>query len=163
MRLTLLVGSLTEDVRVMATEVAGTPEQLRRLPGSVDIIGQETLQQSRVFTTHEALRKVPGLHVRDEEGLGLRPNIGIRGINPTRSTRCSCSRTAFPLAYAPYGDNASYYHPPIERFSRIEVMKGGAQIAYGPQTIAGLVNYITPRRRIAPAGSASLAAGTATT
>ncbi|MCK7508581.1 MAG: hypothetical protein MZV70_33995 [Desulfobacterales bacterium] len=23
-----------------------------------------------------------------------------------------------PLAYAPYGDNASYYHPPVERFER---------------------------------------------
>jgi Fe(3+) dicitrate transport protein len=159
-RLTLLVGSLAEDVRVMATEVAGTPEQLRRLPGSVDIIGQETLQQSRVFTTHEALRKVPGLHVRDEEGLGLRPNIGIRGINPTRSTKVLLLEDGIPLAYAPYGDNASYYHPPIDRFSRIEVLKGGAQIAYGPQTIAGLVNYITPTPPDQPSASASLAAGT---
>jgi Fe(3+) dicitrate transport protein len=158
-RLTLLVGSLTEDVRVMATEVAGTPEQLRRLPGSVDIVGQETLQQSRVFTTHEALRKVPGLHVRDEEGFGLRPNIGIRGINPTRSTKVLLLEDGIPLAYAPYGDNASYYHPPIERFSRVEVMKGGAQIAYGPQTIAGLVNYITPAPPNRPSGSASVAAG----
>ena len=47
----------------------------------------------------------------------------------------------------PYGDNASYYHPPIDRFERLEVLKGGAQIAYGPQTIGGAVNYLTPGRR----------------
>lgn len=159
-RLTLLVGTLSEDVRVMATEVAGTHQQLRRIPGSVDIVDRETLERSRVFTTHEALRKVPGLHLRDEEGLGLRPNIGIRGINPTRSTKVLLLEDGIPLAYAPYGDNASYYHPPIDRFSRVEVLKGGAQIAYGPQTIAGLVNYITPAPPEQPAGSVSLAGGT---
>ena len=48
------------------------------------------------------------------------------------------------LAYAPYGDNASYYHPPVNRFERIEVLKGSSQIIFGPQTLGGLVNYITP-------------------
>jgi Fe(3+) dicitrate transport protein len=49
-----------------------------------------------------------------------------------------------PLAYAPYGDNASYYHPPIERFDSIEVLKGSGQIAYGPMTVGGVINYLTP-------------------
>ena len=64
-----------------------------------------------------------------------------------------------PLTYAPYGDNASYYHPPIERFERIEVFKGGAQIAYGPQTISGLVNYITPAPPSRATGSVQLTGG----
>jgi Fe(3+) dicitrate transport protein len=50
-----------------------------------------------------------------------------------------------PLSFAPYGDNASYYHPPIERFERIEVLKGASQVRFGPQTIGGVINYITPR------------------
>jgi len=25
--------------------------------------------------------KLPGLRVRDEEGLGLRPNVSVRGLN----------------------------------------------------------------------------------
>ncbi|HWP99806.1 MAG TPA: TonB-dependent receptor, partial [Vicinamibacterales bacterium] len=156
LRLVLRVGGLTEDVVVHATEVAGSHERLRRLPGSVEILDRETLETSRVFTTNEALRKLPGLHVRDEEGFGLRPNIGIRGINPTRSTKVLLLEDGIPLTYAPYGDNASYYHPPIDRFERVEVLKGGAQIAYGPQTVAGLVNYITPAPP--PRTSATLAA-----
>lgn len=155
----LRVGGLMEDVLVLAREVGGSHEQLRRLPGSVDIVDLETLDRSRVFTTNEALRKIAGLNLRDEEGLGLRPNIGIRGLNPTRSSKVLLLEDGMPLTYAPYGDNASYYHPPIERFERIEVLKGGAQIAYGPQTIAGLINYITPMPPARSAGSVTLTAG----
>jgi Fe(3+) dicitrate transport protein len=156
---TLQIGSLTEDVTVLATEVSGTSERLRRLPGSVDIVDRETLDAAHVTTTNEALRKIAGVNVRDEEGFGLRPNIGIRGLNPTRSTKVLLLEDGIPLTYAPYGDNASYYHPPIERFERIEVFKGGAQIGYGPQTISGLVNYITPAPPMRSAGAVHVAGG----
>lgn len=140
-------------------DVVGSPERQERLPGSAYVITEEKLELSRVFTVNEALRKVPGVHARDEEGLGLRPNIGIRGLNPTRSTKALLLEDGIPLAYAPYGDNASYYHPPVERFARIEVMKGAGQIAFGPQTIGGVVNYITPTPPRQSGGFVSLAAG----
>src|SRR5688572_22091056 len=157
--LQLRVGVLTEDVTVAAGEIAGSHERLRRLPGSVDIIDRETLEKSGVMTTNEALRKVAGVHVRDEEGFGLRPNIGIRGLNPTRSSKVLLLEDGIPLTYAPYGDNASYYHPPIDRFERLEVLKGGAQIAYGPQTVGGVVNYLTPRPPSQPTGSLTVTGG----
>ena len=159
LQLKLQLGGLTEDVLVVGQEVAGSHERLRRLPGSVDIVEREALDRSRVLTTNEALRKIAGVHVRDEEGLGLRPNIGIRGLNPTRSNKVLLLEDGIPLTYAPYGDNSSYYHPPVERFERIEVFKGGAQIAYGPQTIAGLVNYITPAPPARSTGSVSFTGG----
>ncbi|MEX2273177.1 MAG: TonB-dependent receptor, partial [Vicinamibacterales bacterium] len=117
------------------------------------------LDRSRVFTSSEALRKVPGVTVRDEEGVGLRPNIGIRGLNPTRSSKVLLLEDGLPVTYAPYGDNASYYHPPIERFERIEVLKGSSQIAYGPVTLGGVVNYITPDAPNRTALSVDLTAG----
>ena len=157
--LQLRVGGMTEDVVVVAGEIAGSHGRLRRLPGSVDIVDRETLENSRVMTTSEALRKVAGVHVRDEEGFGLRPNIGIRGLNPTRSTKVLLLEDGIPLTYAPYGDNASYYHPPIDRFERLEVLKGGAQIAYGPQTIGGAINYLTPRPPTQRTGSLTLMGG----
>jgi Fe(3+) dicitrate transport protein len=157
--LQLRVGGLTEDVVVVAAEIAGSHERLRRLPGSVDIVDRETLEKSHVMTTNDALRKVAGVHVRDEEGFGLRPNIGIRGLNPTRANKVLLLEDGILLTYAPYGDNATYYHPPIDRFERIEVLKGGAQIAYGPQTIAGAVNYVTPKPPVQRAGSVILTGG----
>ncbi len=124
--------------------VIGTRENLDRIPGSGHILDRALLDASHVFTINEAMRKVPGVLARDEEGFGLRPNIGIRGLNPTRSSKVLLMEDGLPLTYAPYGDNASYYHPPIDRFERIEVLKGSGQILFGPQTIGGVINYITP-------------------
>ncbi|HMQ02355.1 MAG TPA: TonB-dependent receptor plug domain-containing protein [Pyrinomonadaceae bacterium] len=135
---------LAFEVAITSTYLAGSRESLSEIPGSLERIDKHTLNASRVFNFSEALRKVTGIHVRDEEGFGLRPNIGIRGTNPTRSTKVLLLEDGIPLAYAPYGDNASYYHPPIERFESVEVLKGAGQIAYGPQTVAGLINYLTP-------------------
>ena len=123
--------------------VLGSRQRLDATPGSGALLDAATLERSRVFTVNEALRKVPGLVARDEEGLGLRPNIGIRGLNPTRSSKVLLLEDGLPLTFAPYGDNASYYHPPIERFERIEIQKGAGQIAFGPQTVGGVINYIT--------------------
>ena len=127
-----------------AVEVIGSTDRLPEIAGAATIIDSEELRQSRVFTVNEALRKAPGVNVRDEEGFALRPNIGLRGLNPTRSTKVLLLEDGLPLAYAPYGDNASYYHPPIERFDAIEVLKGSEQILFGPQTIGGVINYVTP-------------------
>ena len=64
-----------------------------------------------------------------------------------------------PVSYAPYGDNASYYHPPIERFERVEVLKGSSQIAHGPVTLGGVVNYITAEPSAHLRGAVQFAAG----
>lgn len=125
-------------------DVIGAEQNLPLLGGSANTVTAQDLRDSRVFTTAEALRKVPGINVRDEEGFGLRPNIGIRGLNPTRSTKVTLLEDGIPLSYSPYGDNASYYHPAIERFDRIEVLKGANALQFGPQTIGGVINYITP-------------------
>jgi Fe(3+) dicitrate transport protein len=140
-------------------DVIGTVENLPEIAGTATILTPQELETARVFTTTEALRKAPGVYVRDEEGFGLRPNIGIRGLNPTRSTKVLLLEDGIPLSYAPYGDNASYYHPPIDRFERIEVFKGSEQIRFGPQTAGGVVNYITPVPTGEPSGKVSLTGG----
>ncbi len=140
-------------------DVIGNRWNLSRIPGSASVLDVRTLETSRVFTVNEALRKLPGVAVRDEEGFGLRPNIGIRGLNPTRSTKTTLLEDGVPLAYAPYGDNASYYHPPIERFEVVELLKGAGQVQFGPQTIGGLINYITPPPPVRLGGVVSATGG----
>jgi len=127
-----------------AVIVIGDRIRLDTIPGSATLLEADVLTESRVFTINEAMRKVPGIVARDEEGFGLRPNLGVRGLNPTRSSKMLLLEDGIPIAYAPYGDNASYYHPPVNRFERIEVLKGSGQIAYGPHTVGAVVNYITP-------------------
>ncbi|MDP3608399.1 MAG: TonB-dependent receptor [Methylophilus sp.] len=148
-----------EVIKLPRVDVIGNKYEQFRMPSSSTIIDNEELESAHVMTTNEALRKVPGVVVRDEEGFGMRPNISIRGLNPTRSTKVLLLEDGIPLAYAPYGDNASYYYPTIDRFSSIEVLKGASQIKFGPQTIGGVINHITPDAPQEFGGHVSLTAG----
>jgi Fe(3+) dicitrate transport protein len=139
--------------------VIGSRAKLASIGGSGTIVSEEDLARTRVFTAIEALRQVPGVLAREEEGLGLRPNIGIRGLNPIRSTKVLLLEDGIPLGYAPYGDNAAYYHPPIDRFHRIEVLKGASQIKFGPQSIGGVINYITPAAPDVATSSTTISGG----
>jgi Fe(3+) dicitrate transport protein len=157
--ITLDIGAVTESVQVVPSRVVSGSEAARRIPGAVEVLDQAVLETSRAFTTSEALRKAAGVNVREEEGFGLRPNIGVRGLNPTRSSKVLLLEDGIPLTYAPYGDNASYYHPPIERFERIELLKGSGQIAYGPMTVGGVINYVTPAPPASSSGAFLASAG----
>ena len=155
----LFPGTIAEAVVITSSHLVTNLEAAERIPGSVEIVDAKTLENSRAFTSTEVLRKAAGVNTRDEEGLGLRPNIGIRGLNPTRSTKVLLLEDGIPLTYAPYGDNASYYHPPIDRFESVEVLKGSGQILYGPQTIGGVINYITRTPPSSRSGSILLTGG----
>ncbi len=157
--ITLTIAPLAETIRVSGGRVLSSGADLQRLPGAADILTAEVLRESNVMTTEEALRKVSGVHARGEDAFGLRPNIGIRGLSPTRSTKVLLLEDGIPLSYAPYGDNASYYHPPVDRFETIEVMKGGEQIVFGPMTVGGVINYVTPAIPAKRGGSLMLMGG----
>jgi len=135
------------------------PRGVWELDGSGQVVTAEELYTSHVLNTNEALRKVTGVHVRDEEGFGLRPNIGIRGLNPTRSTKVLLLEDGLFLTYAPYGDNASYFHPLMDRYERVEVIKGADMLLYGPQTISGTINYVTPNPPAKPSGFVAATGG----
>ncbi len=156
----LFPRQIAETVYVRSTSMAGSDGALEDMPGAVSRLDQSDLTKTAVVDFGGALRKVPSVHVKDEEGLGLRPNIGIRGSNPTRSTKVLLLEDGLPLTYAPYGDNASYYHPPIERFEAIEVVKGSGQIEYGPVTVVGVINYMTPNPTDNFEGTFKLSSGT---
>jgi Fe(3+) dicitrate transport protein len=89
------------------------------------------------------LRAVPGVYARGEDGMGLRPNIGIRGVNPDRSKKVALMEDGVPFGPAPYSAPAAYYFPLMLRMSQVRVLKGPATITYGPQTVAGAVDLIT--------------------
>jgi Fe(3+) dicitrate transport protein len=142
-----------------SVEVEETAEKAATFSGSTSVIDKETLERDQVFTVNEALRKAPGVYVRDEEGFGLRPNIAFRGQNPFRSTKVLFLEDGIPFNFAPYGDNDIYYHPPIERYDGIEIYKGADLTQFGPQTINGAINYLTPKVPNIPGGFVSFTGG----
>ena len=138
---------VTEIKRNRATvEVVATLEDLRAsIPGSLHLVSKEDLTAAKPIDANEVLRRIPGVNLREDSGpAAMRLNIGMRGLNPNRSRKVLMLEDGIPIALAPYGEPDMYYSPPIERMSRVEVLKGSGQIAHGPQTIGGLVNFVTP-------------------
>jgi len=119
------------------------PDRLEAVPGAFDVIKKKELDARRPFSVKEALNQVPGINIVDEDAAGNALNIGVRGLDPRRSSRVLLLEDGMPLFLAPYGDPAAHYSTPLERVERIEVVKGSGQILYGPQTIGGMINFIT--------------------
>jgi Fe(3+) dicitrate transport protein len=129
---------------VPTVEILASNDRLfSSVPGSLSLIPARQIQNIQAVSGNEILRQAPGLNVVDEEGLGLRTNIGIRGLDPDRSRTVLMLEDGVPVALAPYGEPEMYYTPAIERMSGVEVLKGSGSILYGPQTIGGVINYQT--------------------
>ncbi|CAN5770096.1 TonB-dependent receptor plug domain-containing protein [soil metagenome] len=139
--------------------VGRSHQELARIPGSAEVISAHRLAISNPFSGNEVLRTVAGLHVQEEEGAGLRANIGIRGLDPDRSRTVLMLEDGVPISLNPYGEPEMYYTPPIDRMERVEVVKGSGSIMFGPQTIGGVINYVTPTAPLTPAAALDLQGG----
>jgi Fe(3+) dicitrate transport protein len=127
-------------------EVVGEGETaVSKQAGSVAIISKEAITLAQPLSTQDALKVVPGITVREEEGYGFIPNIGLRGLNPNRSQKLLVLEDGVPIAPSLFISNESYYSPRIERMEGIEVLKGAAGLRYGPTTIGGVINYQTKK------------------
>ncbi|MDO9100983.1 MAG: TonB-dependent receptor [Candidatus Nitrotoga sp.] len=126
-------------------DVVGTneKEEIKKLPGAVTVIKKKQLELMQPLSTQDALKTVPGVVIREEEGMGFIPNIGMRGLDPNRSQKLLVLEDGVPVAPGLFLANESYYSPRIERMEGIEVLKGAAGLRYGPTTIGGVINYKT--------------------
>ncbi|MDY0055467.1 MAG: TonB-dependent receptor [Methyloversatilis sp.] len=122
--------------------IAGGENAIEQQPGSVSIVGPARIEQIQPLSTEDALRTVPGVHIKGEEESGIVANIGIRGLNAA-DYKSLILEDGVPVAPGLFVGNGRYYNPRIQRMSEIEVLKGAAALRYGPNTIGGVVNYKT--------------------
>jgi len=125
-----------------------------QVPGSGAVLDDVELDRFDQIDLNQVLAVVPGVYVREEDGYGLRPNIGIRGAAAERSQKVTIMQDGVPIAPAPYSAPAAYFVPNISRIERLEVLKGPAAIAHGPHTVGGAINLLSrglPNERFAEA------------
>ena len=133
---------------------------LSKVPGSVAVIDFRSIKKIAPMHGNELFRKIPGLNVVDEEGAGLRLNIGIRGLDPDRSRNVLVLEDGIPVSLNPYGEPELYFTPPIDKMTTVEVLKGSGQILFGPQTTGGVVNLISANPPDKASSTLRLRAGT---
>jgi Fe(3+) dicitrate transport protein len=129
------LGSSVEEVTIV-----GSLEEARKIAGSAHFIGERQLRQFAYSDVQRIVREVPGVSLQIEDGYGLRPNIGIRGVATERSGRITLLEDNVLIAPAPYSAPSAYYFPTMGRMAAVEVVKGPAAITQGPYTIGGALN-----------------------
>jgi Fe(3+) dicitrate transport protein len=140
-----LIGleALEEDAELETLQVVGNADEITSTAGSAHAISERDLERFEDDDAHRVLLRVPGVYVRDEDGLGLRPNIGMRGANSDRSKKITLMEDGVLFAPAPYSAPAAYYFPMITRMTEVRVYKGPSSILYGPHTVGGALDVRT--------------------
>lgn len=109
-----------------------------------EIILVDSLDANKAINnTRQILGRIPGLNIVETESSGFTANgIATRGLNPSQSIEMNTRQNGYNISADIYGYNESYYIPPMEAVSRIEMVRGAASLQFGSQ-FGGLVNYVT--------------------
>ena len=131
------------EILVRRTSLTGGLQRIDNIPGSAQYIGPQELSVHEYTDIHRLLDGVPGVYTTEEEGYGLRPNIGMRGTGTSRTSKITVMEDGVLAAPAPYSAPAAYYFPTMGRAHAVEIRKGSSQIKTGPYTTGGALNFIS--------------------
>lgn len=132
-----------ESIELDNVYITGGKDAILKQPGSATLIDDVALETFEYTDIHRVLNAVPGVNIQEEDGYGLRPNIGLRGTSPERSKKITIMEDGILSGPAPYSAPAAYYFPNISRMSAVEVFKGPSTIQYGPATVGGAINMVS--------------------
>jgi Fe(3+) dicitrate transport protein len=102
-------------------------------------ISLENLPQIENGNYRQLIAQTPGL-VLAEETTPL-VSVGYRGYEPHRMQYFQVLKNGFPIHADMIGYPEAYYRPSLEAVERLEFIRGGAALMYGPQP-AGAINFV---------------------
>ena len=138
-----------EEVRVLAAkglrerEVLPDVGQLAIYAGKkTEVINLNALDANLITNNSRQLfSKTPGVMVWESEGSGMQVGVAVRGLSPNRSWEFNVRQNGVDISSDPFGYPEAYYNPPMQAVDRIELVRGGASLQYGPQ-FGGLLHYV---------------------
>lgn len=84
--------------------------------------------------------RITGLNIWESDQAGLQLGIGGRGLSPNRTSSFNVRQNGYDISADALGYPESYYTPPAEALSRIEIVRGAASLQYGTQ-FGGMINF----------------------
>lgn len=122
-------------------------EEVKNYTGSRTVISAKQLKETANQTIDEALQNIPGVQIRDFSGTGVLPKISFRGFGGAGNGHSNTGMIlldGIPIYGGPYSNlELAIFPVTFEAADRIDVIKGGASVQYGPNTFGGVVNIIT--------------------
>lgn len=108
-----------------------------------EVILVDSLDANKAINnTRQILGRIPGLNIVETETGGFTADgIATRGLNPIQSIEMNTHQDGYNISGDIFGYNESYYLPPMEAVSRIEMVRGAASLQFGAQ-FGGMVNYV---------------------
>jgi Fe(3+) dicitrate transport protein len=88
----------------------------------------------------QALSRTSGLVLTEETSPLV--SIGYRGLDPYRTQYTQVLKDGIPIHADQFGYPEAYYTPALDSVERLEFLRGGAALLYGPQP-GGALNYVT--------------------
>ena len=112
--LTLIPIAHSDEQMLEEITIIGRSVELDSVSGSAYVIDEEDLDRFDYVDLRKVLNQAPGVYIREEDGYGLRPNIGIRGAAAERSQKITLMRDEVLITPAPYSAPAAYYVPKVK-------------------------------------------------
>jgi Fe(3+) dicitrate transport protein len=137
--------SNNKEIELPRIDVVGNSlEDIKKTPGAVSIVTKEEIQLKQPISTEAVLKTVPGITIKPEEESSIVSNIGMRGLSSGDGNKyVVILEDGVPIAPGAFTGNQRYYNPRVQRMESIEVLKGSSALKYGPNNVAGVINFKT--------------------
>ncbi len=146
--LNLLAQQLSEVLITKRKEEIFALRNLKQVEGTAIYAGKKSevvimdnlTANTATNNARQIYAQVVGLNIYENNDGGLQLNIGGRGLNPNRTANFNTRQNGYDISADVLGYPESYYTPPADAISEIEVVRGAASLQYGTQ-FGGLINF----------------------
>ncbi len=127
----------TNDYQPSVSNVgAKTPQALRDIPQSINVVDKTLMQAQGATSLPDALRNVPGITIGGAEGGQIGNNINLRGFT---------ARTDIYLDG--FRDRGQYYRDLFD-LEQVEVLQGPSSMLFGRGSTGGVINQETKQAKL---------------
>lgn len=130
-----------------ATTATKTDTPVRDIPGSIQVIPRQILEDQKTTRVQEALENVSGVRKQGNFGGSDAGGYNIRGFTQDGNFRNG------------FSDNDFYSSVDTANIDRVEVLKGPASVLFGQAEPGGIVNIVTKQPLSTPYSSAEFNVG----